>query len=256
MTPVYEEEIEGFIFREFMDVGRPKYMIVGLPDVGLVGQIAAMHLAKSLGLRDKVGVDSYTLLPPVAVVREGENLCPIRFYGDERILVVVTDIVLGTRASIALSLALTEYARLKGVETIVGFTGIASPERAELEKPRVYWIASNPALGKLFEGVENTSKAKEGFIVGPYAVMLKEAVRKRLNYILIMADSYLDIPDPEASAEVLRVFARISGIEVPVEELMKEGELIRLKLRELMRETKPVLARMGKSYEHRLPMIY
>ncbi|MEM0340824.1 MAG: PAC2 family protein [Acidilobaceae archaeon] len=254
--PVYEEEIEGFLFREFADVGRPKYMIVGLPDVGLVGQIAAVHLVKSLKLKDKVGIDSYTMLPPVAVIREGENLCPIRIYGDESVLIVFTDVVLSSRASIALSLALIEYARLKGVDLLVGFTGIANPERAELEKPRVYWTASNPSLDKMFEGVENVTKAKEGFIVGPYAVMLKEALRKKLNYLLIMADSYLDIPDPEASAEVLRVFSKVSGIEVSVEELLKEGELIRLRLREMMREAKPVIARMGKSYEHRLPIVY
>ncbi|MEM1873483.1 MAG: PAC2 family protein [Acidilobaceae archaeon] len=256
MTPVYEEEIEGFIFREFHEVGRPKYMIVGLPDVGLVGQIAAMHLVKSFQLKDKVGIDSYVLLPPVAVVREGENVCPIRVYGDDRLLVAITDIVLSSRAAIALSLALIEYARLKGVDTIVGFTGTATPDRAELEKPRVYWVSSNPSLDKMFENVENASKAREGFIVGPYAVMLKEALRKRLNYLLLMADSYLDIPDPEAAAEALRVFSKISGIEVPVDELVKEGELVRLKLREVMKEARPVIARMGKSYEHRLPIVY
>jgi predicted ATP-grasp superfamily ATP-dependent carboligase len=54
---VYEEEINGFIYREYRPLGKPMFLVIGLPDVGLVGEIAAVHMIRSLGLTDSIGVD-------------------------------------------------------------------------------------------------------------------------------------------------------------------------------------------------------
>lgn len=47
---MYEEEINGFIYREYKPLGKPRFLVIGLPDVGLVGEIAAVHMIRSLGL--------------------------------------------------------------------------------------------------------------------------------------------------------------------------------------------------------------
>lgn len=255
---VYEEEIGGFIFREYVDIGKPKFMIVGLPDVGLVGEIAVLHMIRSLGFTNKVGIDSYTLLPPVAVVKGGEGLCPIRVYGDGdgRIVALVTDIALSSRSIVPLSLALVEYVRLRGIEYIIGLTGIVNPERAELLKPTVYWVASTYDAIKLGYNIPEAKRVEEGYIVGPYAIILKESIRRRVNTLILMADSFLDIPDPEAAATLLRALSRIVGLDIPVDKLIEEGELVKIRLKELMKETRSTLARIGKGYEYRTPIVY
>jgi uncharacterized protein len=54
---VYEEEINGFIYREYRPLGKPRFLVIGLPDVGLVGEIATVHMIRNLGLTDSIGVD-------------------------------------------------------------------------------------------------------------------------------------------------------------------------------------------------------
>jgi predicted ATP-grasp superfamily ATP-dependent carboligase len=54
---VYEEEINGFIYREYRPLGKPRFLVTGLPDVGLVGEIATVHMIRNLGLTDSTGVD-------------------------------------------------------------------------------------------------------------------------------------------------------------------------------------------------------
>jgi uncharacterized protein len=57
LLSVYEEEINGFIYREYKPLGKPRFLVIGLPDVGLVGEIAAVHTIRSLGLTNSIGVD-------------------------------------------------------------------------------------------------------------------------------------------------------------------------------------------------------
>ncbi len=256
MLSVYEEEINGFIYREYRPLGKPRFLVVGLPDVGLVGEIAAVHMIRSLGLTDSVGVDSYTMLPPIAVIKSGESLCPIRIYSGGSLAVMVTDIALSPRAIVPLALSIVEFTRLRGFELLIGLTGVANPERAEMEKPNVYWLSSTDEASRVALNVPGIRRAEEGYIVGPYAIILKESVRRRVNTLILMADSFLDLPDPEAAAEILKALSQITGVQVQVDKLLEEGELVKLRMKELMKETRSALARMGKGYEYRAPIIY
>jgi len=44
----YEEEILGYNFIEYGELGRPRLLVLGMPDAGLVGPIASGHLVRSL----------------------------------------------------------------------------------------------------------------------------------------------------------------------------------------------------------------
>ena len=74
--------------------------------------------------------------------------------------------------------------------------------------------------------------------------------------LMLMADSYIDIPDPEAAARIVEALSKILDIRVGVEKLMKEAELIKLRYKELMKETRNMMAKMGKGYEYRAPLLY
>ncbi len=254
--PVYEEEFHGFVFSEFGDVGRPKYLIVGVPDVGLVGSIAASHLVKALGLEYRVGVDSYTALPPMLVIDRGNVLPPIRIYVKGDIAVLVSDIPLIPPVIPPFSAAVVEYARSRGVEYVISATGIGNPQRVEAEKPGVYWLASDREASLLAGSLKDARIPQQGILVGVYAMILKEAVRKRVHNLVILVDAYIDIPDPEAAARAVEAISSVTGVKVSVDELLKQAEMIKLRTKELMRETRSALARMGKGLEYRAPVLY
>ena len=126
----------------------------------------------------------------------------------------------------------------------------------EIDKPKLYYMATTSRAKDLIEPIGDVEGFSDGILVGPMAVVVKEAVRSRLNAAILMADSYIDLPDPEAAAVVVEAIAKILGVSVSVEKLMKEAELIKLRYKELMKETRSMMAKMGKGYEYRAPLLY
>lgn len=245
------EEIEGFTFFEHEDLRGQKLLIVGMPDVGLVGEIASMYIVKSLQMKEYVGIDSYSLLPPVASIRGSGDPSPIRIYSNGDVAVLISDVALPSRSVIPLSLAIVEFARRRGIHHILGLTGVATPDRAEISEPGLYWVASDRVSEDLGKSIPGGKRMEEGFLVGPYAVILKESIRRRVSSAILLAESFLDIPDPEAAAVLVKAVGGIIGIEIPTQKLQEEGELLRIRMRDLMKETKSIMARMGKGYEQR-----
>jgi uncharacterized protein len=253
---VYEEEFNGFVFREEGDLGRPRFLVVGVPDVGLVGEIAATHIIRSLGLEYKVGIDSYTALPPVLVIERGNILPPIRVYAKGELAVLISELPIAPPVLAPFSSAVVEYARARGVEYIISATGIGNPLRVQEEKPSVYWLASDREAALLAGSLREAKIPQQGILVGVYAMILKEAMRKRVHNLVILVDSYLDLPDPEAAARAVEAISQVTGVSVNVEELLRQAEEIKLRTKELMKETRSALARLGKGIEYRAPVLY
>ena len=154
-----------------------------------------------------------------------------------------------------MALALIDYAQKRGIDHIISPIGVGVPNRLEIDKPKVYWIATSKDGAELLEKL-NLKKFEEGFLVGPYAVILKECKRRRVSNIVLLAESFLEFPDPAAAAEALKVVANIIGIEVNVQPLIEKAEEIRLKTRELMDHTRRTLTQMKKALEYQLPLTY
>ncbi len=241
----YEEEANGLRLVEYEEVklGSPSYMVLGLPDTGLVGVIASNHLVESLGMREVGGIDFLGTMPPVAVISQGAVRTPLRIYRKDNILVVSAETPIPGTHVYPVAGFLVDYAQRRGVDYIVSIVGVAAPNRLDIPKPRVYWIASDDAAKKLVDGLEAEMFAN-GFLVGPYAVVLKQSIRRRVSNLVLLAEAYIDFPDPEAAAEVVKLVSKIIGVEVNVSKLLDQAEMIRLRLRGLMKQTKQSLSEM------------
>jgi uncharacterized protein len=245
IRPVYEEERDGLLIVEYeeFDVKKPSYMILGLPDTGLVGVITTNHLAETLAMKEVGGIDFQLAVPPVAVVRGGALRTPLRLFHRDNLLVLTAEAPIPPQLVHPLASLIVDYALRRGVDYIVSVVGIASPTRMESEKPRVYWLASNEKARKAAEGL-GLQVFSDGLIMGPYALILKHSVRKRAANVVLLAEAYVDFPDPEAAAQVTQVISRMVGVEVDVSKLLEQAEMIRLKMRELMRQTRQTIAEM------------
>lgn len=253
----YEEVFDGIIIFEskVIDIPKPSFLILGLPDAGLVGSISTSHMVKTLKMEEYGGIESYRFFPPVAVIHDGKPHAPIRLFHKDNIVVIVPEIAVPPQAIYPLSIALVEYAQKRGFDYIISITGAPVPNRMNLKKPRLYWLASNDKVAKLIQELK-LEEFKEGLLVGPYAIIFKESVKRRLNNLLLLAETYLEFPDPEAAAIVLEALSKVLGIQVDVRKLLEEAEMIKIKTRELMRHTTQSLAKMGKGYEYQMPLLY
>jgi len=246
VKPIYEEELDGLLLMEYeeFELRHPSFLVLGLPDTGLVGVISSNHLVETLKMREVAGIDFATMMPPVAVISNGDVRPPLRIFVHENLMALTAEAPVPPASVYPLAKMLVDYAMKRGVDYIVSIVGVASPNRINIEKPRVYWIASNEKARRLVEnaGIEGFLN---GYLVGPYALILKNAIRARMPNLVLLADAYIEFPDPEAAAEVLALLSKITGIEIDTKKLLEQAEMIRLRLRGLMKQTRQTLAEMG-----------
>ena len=256
MSQVYREEWIGeFRFVEYREFTpkKPSYMVIALPDAGLVSVIAASHMIRKLGMEEVGGIDSYTYLPPVIVVHKGNVRPPVRIFFKGNLLLIYTEFLPAATAIPFLVNSLLDYGARKSVDNLVCMTGIPIPNRFEADKLKSFYVPSNPEVDKAARslGIEPFGN---GFLVGPYAILFKEAIRRRMNAVMFLTESFMEFPDPEASAKNLTLLSKFVGVDIDVKELLEQAELIRIKAREHMKRVMPNLAQMRKEYEFAPPL--
>jgi len=227
-------------------------MIIGLPDVGLVGLIATSYLISELNLEEIAYMDS-DLLPPVVVLHKGLPHAPLRIYGNQNLIAVISELAVPAPAIYPIMREIVDWGQAKKVKRIVSMGGIPVESRQAITEPKVFGAASNKELLDLLSK-RGLSILNEGYIVGPQALSMRYSVSKKVSAIAILAQSFYNYPDPEAAAMVLKEFSRIFEVKVDVSKLLEKGEEIRLKARDIMKRTQQEMNRMKKSQEYDLPL--
>jgi len=236
-----------------IELQKPSYAIISLPDTGLVGVISAWHITKALQLSEVGGLDSYTYLPPIVVVSNKFLRTPIRVFSGGNILIIYSEFIPVQQGLLQLSKILVNYMERKGVDYVLLPSGMPIQNRFEVENLKTYYIATTPKALELLKNMD-IEPFENGFLAGPYALLLKEFTRARLNAILLLTESFLEFPDPEASAKNIDVISRIIGRHIDVKELLEQAELIRLRARDAMKNTLRGLAQMRKDVEYAVPL--
>jgi uncharacterized protein len=228
-------------------------VINGLPDVGLVGLLAASHLISSLKLRE-VGAIESDLLPPMIVLHGGLPRAPIRIFFGEGIAVVISETVIPGSLIRPLANSLTDWARGKSVKLMLSLGGMAVGNRQDIETPKVFAAISSKDLETRLNGAAEV--LEEGYIVGAYGLLLRRCAELSVPAITLLTQSYYNYPDPEAAAASLNAVSRILNLKLEVSDLIKRGEEIRLRSKDMMHRTHEEMTRMDKSHEYDLPPLY
>jgi uncharacterized protein len=228
-------------------------LVFGFPDVGLVGVIAASHLIEELKDFEEVAFMDSKLLPPIIVLHEGLPHSPIRIFGNNEALLAVSETAISADIIYPVMNALIEWGKSKNVKMMVSLSGIPIQDRQDVQELKVFAAASNPDTLKMVQdkGIEIL---KEGYMVGPQALMLQRCATMGLPAIALLAQCFLNYPDPEAAAEVLKGLANVTEVKVDVSKLLEKGEEIRLRARDVMRRTQQEMTKMKKTQEYDIPL--
>ena len=223
-------------------------LIVAVPEAGLVGTIAASYLTQQLKMPE-VGYVESDLIPEVVVIHEGRPKPPIRMYGHEDLALIVSEVPLHSALSYALASEVAKWAHTKGVKMVIGLTSVPFEgriEQTENQKPTILMLASEESMLNNFNDM-GAKRFEEGFLVGTYATLLKECLFNRQPNLTLMAEAYRQFPDPGAAAVMIEVLNKVLGINVEVDELLKQSEEIRLRLRQLMARTQENMKKMSET---------
>ncbi|MCG2887758.1 MAG: PAC2 family protein [Sulfolobales archaeon] len=221
-------------------LGRPSYMVVGYPDAGLVGVITTEFLIRSLNMRPFASLVSKGGFP-IAYVSNSVAASPFQFYHAQNVVIFHSWVALQSNMVGPVSSKIVDYAQKLGIDEIISITGVPVPNRLDLEKLNMYYIASDEEVAKNLSAFEELKPFGDGYIVGPYAPLLLLSKSRGVRNVVFVVDSFLDIPDPEASATVLQFLSKYIGLTIDVSELHKEAEEIRSRIRGLMEQTKQEL---------------
>jgi uncharacterized protein len=228
-------------------------LINGLPDVGLVGLVAASHVVSSLKMQEVGSVES-DLFPPMIVLHDGLPKSPIRIFANESLVVILAETAIPASLTRSLADAIVNWAASRNVEMVVSIGGMAVQNRQDLDVPKVFAALSDKSLQKRLG--EAAEVLEEGYIVGAYALILRKCAEINLPAITLLTQSFYNYPDPEAAAAALNALNKILGLKVDVSDLLQKGEEIRLKARDVMKRTQAEMARMDKSQEYEVPALY
>ncbi len=228
--------------------------IEGLPDVGLVGTIAASHIIDQLKLKEIAHLESEEF-PPIMVLHKGILRDPVRIYGNENIIVLTSEIPLPIKTIKPSVKILSKWLKEKGVRLEISISGIPVQDRVNIKIPQVYSVANSSKSRDLLRnaGIE---VMEEGFVAGIYALLLKELIKLRLPAVALLSQSFLKYPDPGAAASVILSLNKIAGINIDVNSLLEKGDEIRVKARDLMKGAQGTITDMQKPIEQTIPIMY
>jgi len=227
-------------------------MLIGLPDVGLVGLIATSYIISELDL-EEVAYMASDLLPPVVVLHEGLPHAPLRIYGNKNFVAVISEMAIPARALHTVMRTLVDWGQTEKVKMMVAMGGIPIENRQTITEPKVYGAASTKEILDMLSKKE-LNILKEGYMVGPQALAMRYCAEKKIPAIALLAQSFYNYPDPEAAAMTLKELSKITEIKIDVAKLLEQGEEIRLKARDIMKRTQQEMTRMKKSQEYDLPL--
>ena len=193
--------------------------------------------------------------------REGRIEATARGESEEReefkinTVLVLSEIAVPPYAVFPLTRALSAWFKEKGVQLAISLTGLAVRNRMEIEEPEVFGVANSEAAVQELRkrGVEIF---EEGFIAGIYASMLRECRAVSVDAIALLTQCFPAYPDPGAAASALKTLEKFVPLRVDVGELLKRAEEIKLKARDLMRQTSIAASQMQKNAEQDLPIMY
>jgi len=231
-------------------------IIIGFPEVGLVGTIATSFLLNKLNFEEIGYIDS-ELFPPLVVIHNGDIKNPIRIYSDKegKIIAILSEVAISPSMISPLAESLVDWFKEKNAGSVILLSGISVINRLEIQEPECVGIG-NTEDAKLRLKNSGIEEMLEGFLIGIYPELLKMCKKEGIPGILLLSQCFPSYPDPEAAASVIKSLQKLITIEIDLKELLEKGEEIKVRARDLMQQTKRVMDDMRKNVEQSLPIMY
>jgi len=176
-------------------------------------------------------------------------------YGNEEVIVVSSEVAIPPNAVYPLTRTLADWFSSINATLVISITGLPVKNRMDIEKPEVFAVGNNEEVVKELKA-KQVELLQEGFIAGTYAVMLRECYKRDLNAFSLLAQCFPVYPDPGAAASAIGSLDKFLQLGIDVGELMEKEEEIKLKARDLMRQTALSASEMQKSAEQDMPFMY
>lgn len=204
------------------------YLFEGLPGAGLVGTIAADHLARELEM-ELVATCECDGIPDVASFSDGERdveaAVRVLAADDHDLMALVSDVPISPSKADCFAGCVAEWIQDVGATPIL-VSGLGDDDR-EGGPSDLYGIATGGA-GDRFDALDVPAPARSGQVTGPTGALLAEARRRDIPSLGVIAAADTRFPDPAAARTVIeRIVEPLADVEVDPERLEDQAADIR-----------------------------
>ncbi len=208
---------------------KPKNPIIieGFPGFGFVSTIATEFLIKHLGAK-KIGKISIPKTTPLAAIKNSLVLDPLEIYYDKKTNIIILRALTGVSGvEWEIAAVISQLAKQLKAKEVLSIEGISS--EVEKKEPKVFFYTNQKSL-KL-EKIK-LERLKNGIVMGVTGVLLLKASEMPLSCLFV--EAHPNMPDSKAAGEIIKVIDQYLGLDIDYKPLMKIGEEVEDKIKELV----------------------
>lgn len=220
--------------------GKDSVIIEGFPSVGLVSMLAASYIVNKLHLK-KLGVIVSSHMPMVSVVTQGVPSHPIRIYGNDKVVVFLSEFYPPDKIILPLTEKIFEFMIAYNCKAIITTEGLEGQGPTELSRDiKVYGIATTEKYRKKLTEL-GIPLLYDAILTGVTGMLLNEGERTKRDVIGLIAECYRDFPDARAAAKLVEKISQLIEIDIDVEPLYAEAEVFERRIRQQIEKAQPHL---------------
>ncbi|MCX8173061.1 MAG: PAC2 family protein [Thermoplasmata archaeon] len=213
--------------------------VEAFPSVGLIGSIVGNFLVDSFKL-ERVATIVSDYFPPVAIVRNSVPSHPVRIYGNDRILVFLSEFVPDPFLTKELSELILELAKTRKCSMIISPEGVVYNGSSE-ENHGIYGVGSTPKMRKLLEE-HNITALRDGIISGISGMLLADGELNGIDVLCLLAESNPKIPDARAAIRIVHILDELlPDIEIDVAPLEAQAAMFEKMFKESVEKARTSL---------------
>lgn len=216
-------------------VGAP--ILAGFGDIGITPIITTNSMIDKLELK-QIGFIRSSRLPPAAVVSGGQARHSIRIYGDENLIIIMSDSKFSKDVSASLLvLALVKVARILKSHLILCAEGVPVETTEKIERKEMQFVTTSERLAqKLME--MNHKPLQEAVVAGITGGLLAECTLREdehdLDICVLLAPTCSLYPDVWASVLIIQLLNELFEFQTCTKDLEKSAKKLEKKANEII----------------------
>jgi uncharacterized protein len=203
--------------------------ICGFTTAGMVGVISTSHIIKTLGLK-QLGTVMHKDFPAVALIHDEVPKHPVRVYQGNGLGVFTSEIQFGNETDIMFASTVLEWFTKGGFDRLIIIDGLTRPEK-ELSNGELFGVGSIPAARERLKQLD-IEPIQQGIVAGITGFLLGEGDRSEASPMY---------PDARAAALAVEAVSDLTGLEIPLTELLENARSIEDSVRDIIENASQML---------------
>lgn len=227
---------------------RKPVMIVGLPGIGLIGQVVGRYMAKELKAKKIANLYSPHFPHQVFMTKKGGmRLIKNSFYhfkGKKRdVIILVGDVqALSSQGQYDVAGKIIDYAKKLNVKQIITIGGYSTGKISE--KRRIFSVTTDEKLRRTLRKYGAIFGEAKGSIVGAAGLIPALCRLEKIDGICLMGETHGGYVDTPAAREIVKMLSAYLGIKISLKRIDERAKKSEKMLKKIESEIKKSMETM------------